>query len=78
MRKDEIKMKEKEAKKIAEASIGANYNLKPLGTKLNTFVFHATDDDVIPSDVIIAVNKESGKTGASMFSVEEAVKGANK
>lgn len=78
MRKDEIKMKEKEAKGIAEESVGTNYNLKSLGTKSNTFVFHAKDDKVIPSDVIIAVNKESGKTGASMFSVEEAVKGANK
>ena len=78
MRKDEIKMTDKEAKKVAEGSIGTNYKLKSLGTKRNTFVFHANDDNSIPSDVIIAVNKESGKTGASMFSVEDAVKGANK
>ena len=71
-------MTKKEARKIAEASTGANYKLKSLGTKKNTFVFHANDNNVMPSDVIIAVNKESGKTGASMFSVEEAVKGANK
>ena len=71
-------MTEKEAKKVAEASVGANYKLKSLGSKGNVFVFHANNDDYIPSDVIIAVNKESGKTGASMFSVEDAVKGANK
>lgn len=71
-------MTEKEAKKVAEASVGANYKLKLLGSKGNAFVFHANDDRVIPSDVLIAVNKESGKTGASMFSAEEAIKGASR
>ena len=71
-------MTEKEAMKIAESTTGANYKLKSLGSKKNAFVFHANDNNVIPSDVIIAVNKESGKTGASIISIEEAVKGANK
>ena len=78
MRKDEIKMTEKEAKKVAEASVGENYKLKSLGSKGNTFVFHANDDGVIPSDIIIAVNKDSGKTGISMYDINDAVKVANR
>ena len=74
MRKDEIKMTEKEAKKVAEASVGANYKLKSLGAKGNTFAFHANDNSVIPSDILIGVNKESGKTGASTFSAEEEIR----
>ena len=71
-------MTKEQAEKVAKASVDASYKLKSLGTKKNTFVFHANNDNVIPSDVIIAVNKESGKTGASMFSVEEAAKMANR
>lgn len=71
-------MTEKEAKNVAESTIGINYKLKSLGSKANTFVFHGNNDEIIPSDIIIAVNKDSGKTGISMYDINDAVKGANR
>ena len=72
------KMNEKQAKIIAGSTVGIDYKLKSLGTKNGCFVFHAKNNVIIPSDVIVAVNSATGKTGVSMYKIEEAVATANR
>lgn len=68
---------EKKAKDIVVADYGEDRKISLYKETSRAFIFmcESLDKNVIPSKIVVAVNKESGKTGASIFSEEAAVKG---
>lgn len=68
---------ERKAKNIVESEYGDGRKVKPLGDKGRAFVFlcENKNPNIIPSKIVVAVNKETGKIGASIHSENDAIKG---
>ena len=71
--------KDEAKKKVTKMLNGSDdYNVKFVKEIDGTYLFLviATDQDIMPSKIVAAVNKDSGKIGRSMTSIEDAINGS--
>lgn len=70
-----------EAKALVAKSVDSkeySINLEKMTDKEFVFLCRAKDPDMVPGTVVVAVNKNTGKIGSSLLSVEEAVRYSRK
>ncbi len=67
----------KKATAVVDSDYGEDRKISLYKETSRAFIFicESLAKNVIPSKIVVAVNKETGKTGASIFSEEAAVKG---
>lgn len=70
-------MTKNEAAKIAYDELDKTMSIKDIEEREEAYIFlcESPDPNIIPSKLIAAVNKKTGKTGFSILSIEDAVKG---
>lgn len=66
-------MDESKAKAIAQKEVGNQYSVSLYRTTPRAYMFKCDAEDLIPSVLIVAVNKDTGNTGSSMTNPTEAL-----